>query len=136
MTVPAPRPRRARAVRWAVVVAAVLGTGAIAWSATQDGMTYYRTPSEVAADARASRDVRLGGMVVPGSVAERDEAATFVLTDGAVDVRVRYAGSLPGTVREGEGAVVEGRVDDQGVLHATTVLLRHSNEYRAPEARS
>ncbi|MGI5187222.1 cytochrome c maturation protein CcmE [Promicromonospora sp. CA-289599] len=128
----APRGRR-RA--WVVLAAAVLGLAGLLASATQDGLTYWGTPSELTAQGPLEQDVRLGGLVVPGSVVEDPVGTSFVLTDGATDVTVRYAGALPATVREGEGAVVEGVLDGQ-VLHARSVLLRHSNEYRPPEATS
>ncbi|PZR52952.1 cytochrome c biogenesis protein CcmE [Xylanimonas oleitrophica] len=124
---------RRRTVAWGVLAAAVAGVVAIVASASRDGLTYYGTPSELVDHSAVQRDVRLGGMVVPGTVEQADRAASFVLTDGATDVTVRYTGSLPSTVREGEGAVVEGTLAGRE-LEARTVLLRHSNEYRAPEA--
>ncbi|MFD2795802.1 cytochrome c maturation protein CcmE [Promicromonospora vindobonensis] len=127
---PALPPGRRRA--WVVLVVAALGLVGLLASASQDGLTYWGTPSELTAQGSPERDVRLGGLVVKGSVVEAPAGTSFVLTDGATDVTVRYAGALPATVREGEGAVVEGVLDGQ-VLHARSVLLRHSNEYRPPE---
>lgn len=132
MTTAAPR-GRGRA--WLVLGAAGLGLVGLLVSATQDGLTYWGTPSELTAQSRPHGDVRLGGLVVTGTVVEDHTGTSFVLTDGATDVTVRYPGSLPATVREGEGAVVEGVLDGH-VLHARSVLLRHSNEYRPPEGRS
>ena len=129
MKVTVPRGRR-RA--WAVLVVATLGLAGLLTSAARDGLTYWGTPSELLAQEPRDQDVRLGGLVVSGSVAQDATGASFVLTDGATDVTVRYAGALPAAVREGEGAVVEGVLDGQ-VLHARSVLLRHSNEYRPPE---
>jgi cytochrome c-type biogenesis protein CcmE len=126
-----PHGRRRRA--WAVLLVAGLGLAALLTSAARDGLTYWGTPSELTAQGTPDRDVRLGGLVVQGSVAQDAAGTSFVLTDGATDVTVRYAGALPATVREGEGAVVEGVLDGQ-VLHARSVLLRHSNEYRPPES--
>ncbi|MFD2025170.1 cytochrome c maturation protein CcmE [Promicromonospora aerolata] len=124
---------RGRGRAWAVLVVAVLGLAGLLASVTQDGLTYWGTPSELLAQGPQDRDVRLGGLVVTGSVTQDAAGASFVLTDGATDVTVRYAGALPAAVREGEGAVVEGVLDGQ-VLHARSVLLRHSNEYRPPES--
>ncbi|MDR7381038.1 cytochrome c maturation protein CcmE [Promicromonospora iranensis] len=126
---------RGRARAWLVLAIAGLGLAGLLASAAQDGLTYWGTPSELTAQGPPERDVRLGGLVVTGSVVEEAAGTSFVLTDGATDVTVRYAGVLPATVREGEGAVVEGVLDGQ-VLHARSVLLRHSNEYRPPEGAS
>lgn len=35
--------------------------------------------------------------------------------------------------REGQGVVVEGRLNREGVFEASTVMVKHSNEYRPPE---
>jgi cytochrome c-type biogenesis protein CcmE len=118
-----------------VLAAAGLGLAGLLASAAQDGLTYWGTPSELTAQGPPEREVRLGGLVVTGSVVEEAAGTSFVLTDGATDVTVHYAGVLPATVREGEGAVVEGVLDGQ-VVHARSVLLRHSNEYRPPEGAS
>ena len=35
--------------------------------------------------------------------------------------------------REGIGVVVEGRLQSDGVFDTDRVMIKHSNEYRAPE---
>jgi cytochrome c-type biogenesis protein CcmE len=35
--------------------------------------------------------------------------------------------------RDGMGVVVEGRVGQGGVFQATNLMVKHSNEYRAPK---
>ncbi|GAA4431274.1 hypothetical protein GCM10023169_35640 [Georgenia halophila] len=147
---------RSRRRSVAVLVLAAAGLTAIGVDAADDdGLVYYRTPSEAAGApagavtgagggsatvseagagaAAGSELVRVGGLVVPGSVDETADGATLLLTDGATDVEVTYDGRLPPTVREGEGAVVEGRYDDAGVLVAERLLMRHSNEYEAAQ---
>lgn len=122
-----------RAIRLAVLAAACAGLIALGVAAADDGMSYYRTPSELAGTVQPGDDVRLGGMVVPGSLAESADGSTMTVTDGASDVSVRYPGRLPDVVREGEGAVIDGTVSPDGALDAETIVLRHSNEYRAPD---
>jgi cytochrome c-type biogenesis protein CcmE len=124
-------PRRTRAI---VLVTVCAGLAGLAVHSADDGLVYYRTPSEAAGAVVEEGPVRVGGMVVPGSVRETTERSSLVLTDGADEVTVSYPGRLPDVVREGEGAVVEGRWGDDGVLHGEQLLMRHSNEYRAPEA--
>ena len=74
---------------------------------------------------------RLSGIVVPGSVAQVGDESRLTVTDGATDVLVTYPGPVPAVLQEGEGAVVTGRVGPDGVLVATELVLRHSNEYRS-----
>lgn len=118
-----------------VLTAACAGLVAILGYAADDGLTYYRTPTEVVYTHTVDDDqtVRVGGLVVAGSVSEAAEGSRLLLSDGATDVEVLYPGRLPDVVREGQGAVVEGRWQSTGVLRGEQVVMRHSNEYRAPE---
>lgn len=124
--------RRARRRYLLVLTAACLAVLILGVSAARDGMTYYRTPSEAREGLTVGTTLRLGGLVIPGSLEHGDEISTLLLTDGATDVTVAYSGRMPAVVREGEGAVVHGSFDSTGVFQASEILLRHSNEYRAP----
>lgn len=123
-----------RTIRVGVLVAACAGLAGLGVAAADgDGMSYYRTPGELASSTRPGDSVQLGGLVLDGSVEETVQESTMTLTDGAVDVTVRYPGRLPDVVREGEGAVVHGTMGPDGVIAAEEIVLRHSNEYSAPE---
>jgi cytochrome c-type biogenesis protein CcmE len=61
-------------------------------------------------------------------------ALGFSVTDGARSIAVRYQGILPDLFREGQGIVVLGRLDDDGMLHADQVLAKHDENYMPPEA--
>lgn len=118
-------PRRARLLLLAVVVAgAVLLIGA----SLQHTLTFYRTPGEVEQSPAAR--VRLGGEVVPGSLHTENGLTSFQLSDGTSRVEVEQVENLPGTIREGQQAVVEGTLDGQGVFHSDTVMAKHGNEYQ------
>lgn len=127
--------RRGR--RWipvAVLAAGVLSLAGLAITATDDdGLVYYRTPTEAVNGESPNGSVRIGGLVVPGSISESVDESTLLLTDGATQVEVRYPGQLPAVVQEGQGAVVEGSWGADGNLYGDEVLMRHSNEYTAPE---
>lgn len=121
--------------RWvpaAVLAAAVAGVAAVGASAMDDGLTYYQTPTEAVRGLTGDVEVRLSGVVVPGTIVQEGEGSRLMITDGATDVLVTYPGPVPDVLREGEGAVVTGRLGDDGVLAASELVLRHSNEYRAP----
>ena len=127
----AARPR----VRLAVVgVTAVAAVGVLAASGLGDSLVYYRTPSEAAsAAADQAERIRLGGLVRPGSVLAEDGKVRFVLTDGASDVEVMHQGDPPGVFQEGQGALVEGSFDDDGLFRSDVLIVKHSNEYRAED---
>lgn len=91
-------------------------------------MTFYRTPSEASSAAVGER-VRVGGTVVPGSVAREGDVIRFHLTDGVRTIVVEQQIDIPGLLREGQQAVVEGVFDGRGVLHADTVMSKHNNTY-------
>lgn len=127
-----PRPS-SRAVRIGVLAVAVAGLIALGWAAAGDGLTYYRTPSELVGAEGPGDRVRLGGMVVQGSLSESPDGSVMVITDGARDVTVHYGGRFPDAVREGQGAVIAGTLAGDGSIEADDIVLRHSNEYQPPE---
>ena len=96
-------------------------------------IVYYWSPTELVAHTDSQGMVRLGGMVVPGTLNwdRENKRATFAITDGQTQVPVRCTGNPPQMFREGIGVVVEGQMVD-GVFHTDRVMVKHSNEYRAP----
>ncbi|TYB98945.1 cytochrome c maturation protein CcmE [Micromonospora sp. WP24] len=117
--------------RLALVGVLLAGGGLLVTSALRDTLTYYRTPAEVLADPQVARErVRLGGAVVPGSLRRDGDVVVFKLAEAGHEIVVRQRGVPPETFREGEGAVVEGRLSTDGVFRADHVEVRHGNEYR------
>ena len=101
-----------------------------------ENLVYYWSPTELIQNAHAEDAlVRLGGMVVAGSLDwDRDnQRATFAVTDGQNQVPVSCKGNPPQMFREGIGVVVEGRLQGDGIFHTERVMVKHSNEYRAPD---
>lgn len=102
-----------------------------------ENLVYFYTPGELLAKGTSAYDqpVRLGGQVAPQTVQWNAEALDlrFVLqdTDGQVEVHARKA--PPQMFREGMGVVVEGRLTRAGVFESHNLMVKHSNEYRAPE---
>ncbi|MCW5725192.1 MAG: cytochrome c maturation protein CcmE [Maricaulaceae bacterium] len=114
-----------------VLIAAV----ALSLVALRDAVVFFYSPSEVAANPPAAGErVRVGGLVVDGSVVRVGEGgARFSVTDGAADIHIVYDGTLPDLFREGQGVVAEGAFGDDGVFGAYTVLARHDENYMPPE---
>jgi cytochrome c-type biogenesis protein CcmE len=104
-----------------------------------DSLAFFRTPSELAATPPpAGQALRLGGLVEEGSFQRDGEEARFAVTDLAASVPVRYVGALPDLFREGQGVVVEGRVEGNlaagGWFAADSVLAKHDENYMPKEA--
>jgi cytochrome c-type biogenesis protein CcmE len=114
----------------------VLGVAAgLVLYAMRDSIVFFYSPSEIAEmQAAPGQRFRLGGLVEKGSV-ELDAGTTvrFVVTDGAKTLPVTYIGVLPDLFREGQGVVVEGTLQGDGVFHADSVLAKHDENYMPPE---
>ncbi len=104
--------------------------------ALRENINLFYTPSQVAAGAvPMEKRVRVGGMVVEGSV-RRDRTSLevfFQLTDGTAAVDVRFAGILPDLFAEGQAGVATGKLNEQGVFMAEEVLAKHDENYTPPE---
>lgn len=110
--------------------------GYLLYGGIGNNLVYFLTPGELLAKGTKAVDVpvRLGGQVVPGSV-QWDAAKLdlrFRVTDGQKEVAVHAMGAPPQMFRPGIGAIVEGRYNRSGVFEATTLIVRHSNEYHPP----
>jgi cytochrome c-type biogenesis protein CcmE len=58
---------------------------------------------------------------------------SFVVTDSAKNISVRFNGILPDLFKEGKGVVAQGQLKD-GVFEAREVLAKHDENYMPPEA--
>jgi cytochrome c-type biogenesis protein CcmE len=116
------------------VAGAVLVLAAtLTFAGLRDSVVYFVAPSELAEKAQPGQRIRLGGLVVEGTVQRAGEIATFSVTDGATAVQVRYEGQLPDLFREGQGVVCEGRWQPGQAFEADRVLAKHDENYMPRE---
>ncbi|MEL6951923.1 MAG: cytochrome c maturation protein CcmE [Pseudomonadota bacterium] len=117
----------------ATAVALTLATVLIGYGFRQ-GINFFRTPSEVAAEPPLPSEVfRIGGLVLEGSLERGSgETVTFLVTDGGASVPVAYTGVLPDLFGEGEGMVGTGSLIG-GIFQATEILARHDETYMPAE---
>lgn len=116
---------------------AVIGVAlGLALFAFRDGVVFFVTPTELAAktaELRPNARMRIGGLVLPGSVVKSDDRhVAFAITDNQTEVKVTYAGLLPDLFREGQGVVAEGQLVN-GVFRADSVLAKHDENYMPRE---
>jgi cytochrome c-type biogenesis protein CcmE len=123
----------------ALGVAVLVGT--VAATNLASSTVYYMTPSEVyAKTVQMGQTIRLGGLVEQGSLTSRptgrpgENEVEFIITDGNAKVRVLARGAIPGLLREGAGAVVEGSFAADATFIATQVIAKHDEVYKAPPA--
>lgn len=134
-------PRRQK--RLLATVAIVLLLGGAVWAmlmALSDNIDHFYTPSEIidgkqGKTPKVGQRLRIGGMVVPGTVSRDEEslAVSFDLVDTGPAVTVSYAGILPDLFREGQGIVATGRLSESNHIVADEVLAKHDEEYMPPE---
>jgi len=124
-----------------LVVACIGGLGvttALVLNAFSSNIVFFMAPSQIAEKhPAADRTIRLGGMVVAGSVKRETEGetpvASFNVTDGQAAITVRYAGILPDLFREGQSVVAIGSVRPDGSFRASEVLAKHDETYMPKE---
>jgi cytochrome c-type biogenesis protein CcmE len=130
------RPKHQRLVLAILAIAALAGAVLLAMWGLQDRAAYFVTPSDIAA-GKASPDkaIRLGGMVVKGSLTKDSDGLTnrFTVTDGAESTPVVFRGITPDLFREGSGVVAEGRLDPSGLFVADNILAKHDERYMPPQ---
>jgi cytochrome c-type biogenesis protein CcmE len=118
----------------AVVI--LCGFGYLLYGGISENLVYFLTPEELLDRGELAYDapVRLGGQVDPGTVIWDADALDlrFDLTDGGTRVTVHSRGAPPQMFRDGIGVVVEGKLTRAGVFESTNLMVKHSNEYRAP----
>jgi cytochrome c-type biogenesis protein CcmE len=103
--------------------------------ALRSNINLYFTPSQVDPIAMQSlAQFRMGGMVEKGSVTHDKTGlgVHFQLTDYTRAIWVHYTGILPALFREGQGLVVQGRLNEKGDFMANQVLAKHDEKYRPP----
>lgn len=118
----------------ALALISLIGATALIGYAFQDGINFFRSPSQVVEEPPLPSEVfRIGGLVEEGTLVRgQGEAITFSVTDGGASVAVSYTGILPDLFREGEGMVGTGSYIN-GVFQATEILARHDETYMPKE---
>ncbi len=110
--------------------------GFLLWTNLSSNLVFYLTPSEAIQQRDEFADgerFRLGGLVEVGSVTPAADGVAFSVGDGATSIQVVHTGTPPQLFQEDVGVVVEGSW--QGSEFQSDVLLvRHDEQYRAPEA--
>ena len=126
--------------RIALIVGGLSAIGiaaAFVLNALDSNIALYVTPTEVlAGKAPKGKAFRIGGMVRDGSLKRDNLTVHFVITDTAKDIPVAYTGILPDLFKEGKGAVIQGRLGEDGTFTATEVLAKHDENYMPPEAKA
>ena len=114
-----------------VLLFSVSGISLILYSLNSN-LDYFFTPTELKKqNIPSDKRIKLGGMVLKGSVEREASEISFVVTDYENSLRVIYDGIVPDLFKEESGVVVLGfYIDD--MIYAEEVLAKHDENYMPP----
>lgn len=130
------KPKHQRLILVTLALIALVGAVLLAMWGLQDRAAYFVTPTDIAAGkGRDGEALRLGGMVVTGSLQRDEDGVTvrFRVSDTKHETPVLFKGITPDLFKEGNGAVAEGRLGPDGVFVADTILAKHDERYMPPQ---
>lgn len=130
------KPKHQRLVLVSLAIVALVGAVLLAMWGLQDRAAYFVTPTDIAAGkGKDGSALRLGGMVVKGSLQREVDGVTirFRVSDTRAETPVIFKGITPDLFKEGNGAVAEGRLRPDGVFIADTILAKHDERYMPPQ---
>ena len=114
-----------------VTLFSVSGISLILYSLNSN-LDYFFTPTELKEQNISSdKRIKIGGMVLEGSVFRNDSNISFTVTDYESFVKVEFKGIVPDLFQEGSGVVALGYLNDE-VFYAEEVLAKHDENYMPP----
>ena len=95
-------------------------------------LDYFFTPTELSkVDIPSDKRIKVGGMVLSGSVSRIESKIIFSVTDYENIIKVEFDGIVPDLFKEGSGVVILGFLRDE-VFYAEEVLAKHDENYMPP----
>ena len=114
-----------------VFLFSVSGISLILYSLNSN-LDYFFSPTELKdRNIPADKRIKVGGMVLSGSVERISSSISFVITDYENSIKVEYEGIVPDLFKEDSGVVVLGNLKDR-ILYAEEVLAKHDENYMPP----
>ena len=117
-----------------VILFSMSGVGLILYSLNSN-LDYFFTPTELKNKTiPVDKRIKVGGMVLKGSVERISSKVSFTITDYENSVNVEYEGIVPDLFKEESGVVVLGYLKNQMVF-AEEVLAKHDENYMPPSLK-
>ena len=128
------KPSHQRALKLAVLAIGFSLAIGLILKGLDESVMYFYSPSQITQDqVESEKRIRLGGMVMEGSLTKLNAKSSFNVTDYEREISVSYEGILPDLFREGQGVVMEGKLVNAESFIADTVLAKHDESYMPPE---
>ena len=114
-----------------VLLFTVSGVSLILYSLNSN-LDYFFTPSELKEqNIPIDKRIKIGGMVLEGSVSRNESKIIFIITDYESAVKVEFDGIVPDLFQEGSGVVALGFLNED-IFYAEEVLAKHDENYMPP----
>ena len=126
-----PKRKRRLITVFLILISSVFGSFLII-KALDSNLDFFFTPSELyAQDIPDNKRIKVGGMVLEGSVKRDKTNIIFEITDYKNSITINFNGIVPDLFQEGSGVVVLGYLDKDIIL-AEEVLAKHDENYMPP----
>ena len=114
-----------------VLLFTVSGVSLILYSLNSN-LDYFFTPTELKEqNIPIDKRIKIGGMVLEGSVSRNESKIIFIITDYESAVKVEFDGIVPDLFQEGSGVVASGFLNED-IFYAEEVLAKHDENYMPP----
>jgi len=128
---------KGQSVRIGVATVIILGVIAfLAITGVRANKSYYVTIQELngMGSKAYTRNLRVAGNVLPGSIHRSGTNAEFVLVENTNQLRVSYQGEEPppDTFKDNSQALAVGTFGRDGVFHATQLQAKCASKYAPP----
>lgn len=122
--------------KWKFGIGIAIILAAVGWEAVsgfQQSKTYYVTVKELTSGKSTHDHVRVGGIIVPGSIQRSGQTLTFRISQDKDSLPVTYIGTetLPDDFKGGANAIVEGDYLADGTFRAQQVQAKCASKYKA-----
>ncbi|MCX7342961.1 MAG: cytochrome c maturation protein CcmE [Proteobacteria bacterium] len=123
-----------RLIRLLLILGIISGLCLFLAGALRENIVFFKTPTELSNMENNTQKLRLGGLVVTGSIKTTNNCHQFQVTDQINTVTVKYKGRFPDLFREGQGVVAVGTYDaSKKLFMANQLLAKHDQYYRPPQ---
>ena len=114
-----------------------IAIASLSFMAFRGAATYYYTVSQVFQQEKTlvNQNIRVAGQVASGSIIKENaesNSISFVLLDTIapeIFLSVSYKGAVPDAFKEGNDAVVEGRLSASGSFEAQQIIVKCPSKY-------
>ena len=123
--------KRRLSIVFLILLSSAMGSFLII-KALDSNLDFFFTPSEINENIiPENKRIKVGGMVLEGSVIREKTNILFEITDYKESILVQFNGIVPDLFKEGSGVVVLGYLEGDMLL-AEEVLAKHDENYMPP----